>query len=468
MRKLPTKKGEVLVLLLVILFVFAIITTPIINAVVARSKVLNSTVTKEQALHIAEAGVNYYQWHLAHFTTDYKDGTSSSGPYVHTYTDYDNQKVLGQFSLVITPPTTGSTIVTIKSTGSTVENPNIKRTITARYGVPSLAKYAFVSNAVIWIGSTETINGQMASNSGIRFDGVGNAPIQSTRTTYSCSSTQGSPCPATKNGVWGSATQTTKNFWQFPVPAVDFSSLTTNFAAIKSGAQSAGIYLPPSSTGGYSLAFNNTGTVSIYKVTKLKKTPTGWDVNGNAHAEDIDYDTKTFLYTKTIPTNGLIYIEDNVWVEGIVKGRVVVATAKLPYNASQAPTIYIPNNITYLTKDGTNSLGLIAQKDVVITYGAPSVLEIDAAIVAQNGSAQIFNYSSACTGNCSNVIKNSITTYGSIMSYGQWTWSWISGSTIVSGYPNTYSTYDNNLLYAPPPSFPLSASGYQLISWSSD
>ncbi len=29
---------------------------------------------REMAFQIAEAGVNYYRWHLAHNKTDYKDG----------------------------------------------------------------------------------------------------------------------------------------------------------------------------------------------------------------------------------------------------------------------------------------------------------------------------------------------------------------------------------------------------------
>jgi hypothetical protein len=421
-----------------------------------------AAIDNEQALQIAESGINYYQWHLAHFPNDYKDGTNASGPYVHNYKDYDTEVVSGQYSLVVTPPPSGSTVVTIQSTGNTTDQPNLKRTVTVKYGIPSLAQYSFLSNDIIWIGDSETVNGQMQSNGGIRFDGIGNAPIQSAKSTYICPSSQGSPCPTTKNGVWGSAAQSTQNFWQFPVPAVDFSALTSNLATIKSGAQSGGIYLPPSSAQGYSLVFNSDGTVSVYKVTSLTSDPTGWDVGGTAHNEDIDYNARTLQYTQAIPANGMIYIEDKVWVEGTVKGRVMLAASLLPYNPATAPTIYISNNITYAAKDGTNVLGLLAQKDIIVTYHAPTNLEIDAALIAQNGSAQYFDYSNGG-------IKNSITVYGSIMTFGQWTWTWVDGSNnVVSGFQTTNSTYDNNLLYASPPSFPLSSAGYQQINWSSN
>ena len=185
---LPTgQAGDTLVLMLVIIAIFLVVMPPIISWTVTTDKLIRETVVKEQALQIAEAGINYYQWHLAHFPTDYKDGTNTNGPYVHNYIDTDTQNILGQYSLVITPPVNGNTVVTIASTGSTTSNPNIKRTITVKYGIPSLAVYSFLSNDIIWIGPSETVNGQMQSNNGIRFDGVGNAPIGSAKSTYTCS-----------------------------------------------------------------------------------------------------------------------------------------------------------------------------------------------------------------------------------------------------------------------------------------
>ncbi|MEI7709280.1 MAG: pilus assembly PilX N-terminal domain-containing protein [bacterium] len=462
-KEIKLNKGETLITLLIVIFVFSLIMFPIIRWTATETQVIRSNANKEQALQIAEAGINYYQWHLAHFPADYKDGTNNNGPYVHTYLDSDTQTVLGQYSLVVTPPVNGSTIVTITSTGSTTLSPGNTKSITARYGLPSLAVYSFLSNDVIWIGPSETVNGQMQSNNGIRFDGVGNAPIQSAKSTYTCGASQGCSPSSTKNGVWGSASAGVQSFWQFPIPAVDFSSLTANLATLKSSAQSAGIYLPPSNANGYSIVFNSAGTVSVYKVTSLVNTPAAWDVNGVAHNEKIDYNNRTLQYTVAIPANGIIYIEDNTWVEGTVNGRVMLAAAKLPYVAATAPNIYIPKNLVYQAKDGTSVLGLLAQKDLVVTYGAPTNLEIDAALIAQNGSTQFFYY----PGNVA--IKNSISIYGAIMTFGQWTWTWVNGgNNNVSGYTTTIDTYDNNLLYAPPPSFPLSAAGYKQLSWTSN
>ena len=462
-KQMQKNNGDTLLLLLIVASVFSIIMPPIISWTVTTDRLTREVTNKEQALQIAEAGVNYYQWHLAHFPSDYKDGTNTNGPYVHNYVDTDTQNVLGQYSLVITPPANGSTIVTIASTGYTNNNPSLKKTVTVKYGIPSLAIYSFLSNDIIWIGPQETVNGQMQSNNGIRFDGAGNAPIGSAKSTYTCSSGQGSPCPHTENGVWGSANSATQSFWQFPVPAIDFSSLTSNLATLKSSAQSAGLYLPPSNKNGYSLVFNSNGTVSVYKINSLINTPAASDIYGNARNEDVDYNNRSLQYTVAIPSNGIIYVEDDTWVEGTVNGRVMVTVAKLPYVASTAPNIYIPNNIFYQAKDGTDVLGLLSQQDIVVTYGAPSNLEIDAALIAQNGSAQFFYYPGG------NAIKNTISIFGSIMTFGQWTWNWVDGNNNnVSGYATTNDTYDNNLFYAPPPGFPLSSAGYKQLSWISN
>src|SRR5204862_451267 len=151
-------------------------------------RVTRGSINREMAFQIAEAGVNYYQWHLAHFADDFWDGNASTtpGPYVHNYIDKDTNQTLGTFSLVITPPSVGSTIVTIQSSGSSVVNPGQKRVITVRYGVPSLAQYAFLTNADAWVGNTESISGQFHTNGGLRFDGTGNAPIYSAKANYTC------------------------------------------------------------------------------------------------------------------------------------------------------------------------------------------------------------------------------------------------------------------------------------------
>ena len=463
---IPQQDGSILVFTVVIIFIFSLVMLGLLSYATTELRLDRSTVTREQAFQIAEAGANYYEWHLANFPNDFWDGNASTtpGPYVHNFVDAATGQTIGKFSLTITPPTAGSTIVNVQSSGYSLADPSSIRTTKVRYGIPSLAQYAFLANGDVWIGPTESVSGQLFSNGGIRFDGTGNAPIMSAKSTYQCQWYHGcGPVNGpglTKPGIWGAAPASTQNFWQFPVPNTDFTSITADLATMKGSAQSAGIYLAPSGAQGYSLVFKNNGTVDIYKVTSLVAgEPRGVDTSNVTHNNSLDYNARNFLSNQAIPANGIIYVEDKVWVEGTVKGRATVAAAVLPYNAATAPSIMIPNNIVYLAKDGTNSLGLISQQDILITFNSPNNLEIDAALIAQNGADQRWFYGAGTT-------KNSITIYGAVASYGTWTWSW--DSPVDSGYINTSTTYDSSLLYAPPPNFPLSASGYQQISWGSN
>ncbi|MDE2311670.1 MAG: type II secretion system protein [Patescibacteria group bacterium] len=465
------QKGFSIIYTALVLFIFSLVLLAVLQFAISELKLVRLSTNREQAFQIAEAGANYYQWHLAHFPTDFWDGNASTtpGPYVHDYVDKDTNQVIGRFALTITPPPVGSTIVTVQSVGYTLAEPNHTRTVTVRYGIASLAQYAFLTNTDLWIGPNESVSGQILSNGGIRFDGTGNAPIQSARQTYNCPAWSGAPCPTVEPGVWGSAPASTQAFWQFPVSNFSFSSITANLANLKSLAQTDGTpaYLSPSNKQGYILNFNANGTVNIYLVKKLLNPPAqAWDVNGTPINKSIDYNSTQLqlLYSNAaIPAHGVFYVEDNVWVYGTVKGRVQVVAAKLPYSASTAPHIFIPDNIVYAAKDNTNVLGLLSQQDIVVTYNAPTNLEIDAAMVAQNGSIEVYDYP-----NYTNV-KNSITVFGSMASYGPWTWTYVdSGGNVVSGYANTYTNYDSNLLYSPPPSFPQSVTGYQVLSWSSN
>jgi hypothetical protein len=401
---------------------------------------------REMAFQIAEAGVNYYRWHLAHNKTDYQDGTGLPGPYVHAYTD-KNGTVIGHYSLTITPPASGSTVVTIQSTGWLDAQSATKRTIKVRVGFPSLTDYALLTNTDAWIGPSEVTHGKFHSNGGIRFDGVGDAQITSAVPTYTCRSYHG--CNnVTKPGVWGAGGPS--SLWSYPVPAQDFTAVTAKLSEIKAGAQVSGLYLASSGKQGWRLQFVSDGTVKASKVTATN-CYTGTDVNASqSQFYCIDIKTQGTATTYTVPTNGLIYVDDTVWVDGVVKGRATVGVAT-------GKSIIINGNVTYLAKDGTHVLGLIAEQNVLIPHDSPASLEIDAAMLAQNGGTKRYYYS--------NNVKTNLAIYGAVISAGTWTWSWVDAyNTVISGYQTTNSTYDVNLTYNPPPGFPV-GSEYNLISW---
>jgi hypothetical protein len=453
---------------IIVVFIFSLVMISLVAYAAAQLRVLRSTAAREEAFHIAEAGINYYQWHLAHYPTDYNDrvggtGSITPGPYTHDYVDKNTGQTIGRFILDITPPSIGSTIVTIQSTGYTLANPTNRRTITTRYGIPSLAQYGLLTNSYISVGSASTFYGKFHSNSGIQFNGTATAPVTSARSTYTCQTGDG--CSGTHDGIWGTAAAATQAYWDFPVASIDFTAITSDLSAIRTAASTSGIYLAASGTQGYRLLFNANGTIRVDRVTSVSATPTGTDAQGNSHTEDIDYnnvsqvdgDTSVSgLQSFNMPANGLIFVEDRVWVEGTVDGRVTVAAGRLPYNPATAPSILIQNNLIYETQDGTDVLGLISQKDVLVTYNTPNNLSIHAAFIAQFGSFQRWCFPSS--------LKNTLTVYGSIATSGRAIM--ICGGT--SGYTTRNYTYDSNLLYGPPPGYPISSEGYQQITWSSD
>ena len=447
-RKPKNSHGSILLFSVIYGFVtFSIIVVGISSYAISENRASVKKHNREMAFQVAEAGINYYRWHLAHNSGDFQDGTGVPGPYMHEYKDKDGN-IIGRFSLEITPPQTGSTVVTIESTGWLDAQPGSKRVLRARVGFPSLTDYAFLTNTDVWIGDTEVMHGKFHSNGGVRFDGSGDAPITSAVPTYICKSHHGCGNQI-KPGIWG--TGGPQEYWNFPVPAKDFGSvITANLEVIEDGARENGLYLSSSGKQGWRLEFLASGQVRARKVNTAN-CYWGADVGSSRYVVYcIDIRSEGSPTTYPMPSNGYIFVNDRVWVDGVVNGRATVGVAT-------GKSIIINSSTVYLTRDGSHVLGLIAERDILVPRNSPDNLVVEAAMLAQNGAAKRYYY----PGN----IKNSITTYGSVITNGTWTWSWVSGGgSVVSGYRNTNSTYDTNLTYNPPPGFPV-GSEYNLITW---
>lgn len=430
------------------LIAFSITVTAVSGYALGEHRASIHRYNSELAFQVAEAGLNYYRWHLAHDTTDYQDGTGEPGPYIHEYKDKDG-KVIGYFSLDITPPLFGTTVVEVESTGWLINQPDSKRVLNMRLGFKSITDYSILSDADVWIGNTEKTFGRFHSNHGIRYDGTGNAPITSAVATYTCKYHQGCGAGQSKPGIWGDGGP--KELWNFPVPATDFAGITVSLAEIKAGAQENGVYLSPSGDHGYRIRFIDDGTIEVRKVLNLNCYK-GNDINNNKQ-EWFCIDIKSLRSQTTVftlPTSSYIYVDDNVWVDGVVNGRATIGTGS-------GKSIVINDNLTYVAKDGNHVLGLIASENVLLPYNSPNDLEVNAAMIAQNGAAKRYYY----PGNK----RDNLLVYGSVITKGIWTWSWDSGGGVItSGYVNTIMVYDENLTFGPPSGFPVGTE-YQILSW---
>jgi type II secretory pathway pseudopilin PulG len=235
--KINRKQGMILIQVVMFAAIAAMVLSAIVTWAGAGIKNARYATAREQAFYIAEAGIEYYRWHLAHAQADFKDGTTTPGPYVHPYYNSDGDQI-GAYSLAIVAPPAGSTLVTITSTGSVTSNAAISRVVEAKLAIPSLAKYAFVANTDMRFGEGTEMFGELQSNGGIRFDGIAHNLVSSALANYNDPDHSGgndygvhthvSPADPLPPTAVPNRPDVFEAGRRFPVPAVDFNGFTTN------------------------------------------------------------------------------------------------------------------------------------------------------------------------------------------------------------------------------------------------
>jgi hypothetical protein len=473
------RRGQILINALLLSALGAVVLTVLVGLATVNLQNAKTSFDSEQAFQVAEAGIEYYRWHLAHAPADYTNGTGQPGPYVIPYLDKDGVQI-GAFTLTITPPTTGSTIVTIQSRGTITANPAVQRTIVSKLGIPSLASFATIANDAMNFGPGTEVFGAIHSNDGIRFDGLAHNLVTSAKASYDDPDHTGgvefgvhthvSPVDPLPPAAVPNRPDVFMAGRDFPVPAVDFTGLTANLAQIKADAQAAGNYFAPSGSQGYEIVLKTDDTFTVHRVTSLKAPPSSNCTNA---ANETGWGTWSINATTTvgtypIPANGLIFFEDHVWVSGKVSSaRVTIASARFPENPSTDTSITINNDLLYSDYSGIDAIALIAQNNVNVGLYSRDFQRIDAAMVAKNGRAGRYYYRQPGSNtNCgSNALRNTLTLYGMIATNKRYGFSWSCGGVYCSGYQFRNIVYDAHLLYGPPPSFPLTTDQYQILSW---
>ncbi len=474
-------KGYILIQVIVFSAIAAYLLGALISWAVIDIKSSKQAGDKESAIQIAEAGIDYYRWHLAHAPTDYQDGTGHNGPYTHDFYDKDDN-VTGQFILNITAPPLGSSLVIIKSTGRTNDLPNLTRTIQVKVAKPSIAKYAVAGNDVMRFGAGTEIFGPIHSNAGIRFDGLAHNIVSSGVAAYDDpdhSGTNEFGVHTHVNAPPGSGTDDTFRAAeappstvpsrtdvflagrQFPVPNIDFTGMTADLALMKTSAQTSGFYRSASGGLGYHLILKTNDTFDLYKVTSLVNPPSNCT---NSSSQDgwgtWSINNQTLLGNYSFPTNGIIFLGDDIFVDGQINtARLTIIAALLPDNAATRKNITINNNLLYTNYDNTDILGLIAQNNINVGLQSADSLRIDAALIAQNGRVGRYYYSSSCS--ATYYKRQTLTLWGMLASNLRYGFAYTDGT----GYQTRNLNYDGTLLYGPPPSFPLTSDQYITISW---
>ncbi len=468
------KKGIIIIQVIVFAAVAITIIAALASWTVISIKASNQTFNREKALQVAESGIEYYRWHLAHAPADFKDGTNTSGPYTHTLYNKDGNSV-GQFSLQINSPANGSTIVKMISTGTVNSDSSVHRKIQSIVAKPSIAKYAFAGNSNMRFGAGTEIFGPIHSNGGIRFDGLAHNLVTSSLLSYT--DPDSDACTTTSFGVHTCLSPADPSSGTMPVrsdvfiagrqtgmPAIQFSGFTADLGTLKTQAQTSnGFYrgLAGGTNVGYHIVLKTNNTFDLYKINSWTGANTDCLNPGDNNNDDSTWsvNSQNLQGNYSFPNNGIIFLEDNTVIDGQINGaRLTIVAATLPENSATYKKIIINKDLSYTKYDGTDTLGLIGQGGVMVGMVSDDNLKIDGALIAQNGKVGRYFYGSNCSPYNH---RNTISLYGMIASNARYGFAY----TDNTGYTTRNISYDANLLYGPPPYFPLTSDQYQILSW---
>ena len=468
---LHSSRGSITLLVIIFGAIFFTLLMALSGFVLAQNRIQDVTRTRTESFTIAEAGLEYYRWFLSHFPGNTTNGTGHAGPYVVTYADPE-YGIAGTYTLSIASNSACGTVqsIDVTSTGVASDTPTVSTTLVARYAAPSVAAYSYIVGSSVWAGADRVINGPYHSNGGIRMDGTANAPVSSSLSTWSCDSSFGCSPTATKAGVFGAGSN--QSLWSYPTPQVDFTGIAANFSSLKTTATASGIYLPRFSTSsghnpnphvGYHLIFNSNGTVTVKKVTKvtsLTVTPV------NSADSTTDYtliNTESNFQTSTLPAScGLIFVEDNTWIEGAIPSKITIVVAGVA-DTTFKPDIVLTDNITYVATDGSDGLTVIGAHDILIAPDSPQTMTLNGLFIAQSGAFGRNLYS--CPG--SYEPRGTLTILGTTVSNLRTGTRWVNGCGGGSdaGYQTRIDAFDRQNSTNPPPFTPTTSTQWQFVDW---
>lgn len=463
---------------LIIMAAVAIMLSSMLGYVTSQLKFGLNRVKKEQAFQIAEAGIYYYRWYLAHQTSGktaqqiqaFWQATNPAPLGVGSAYEIDYAGI-GKYSIAAAKPGSGSTIVTVTSTGWTFKEPNVKRTVKVRFRRPSWSEYMFLSNSFMNFSNQSEVYGKVFSNGGIRFDGIAHNTVSAlpasfndptwggNRLQFGVHTTVNPADPNAPGYPWppGAVPDRPDIFMggrEFPAPEVSFTGVTADLANMKSQARGgSGKYFDDSglgrriilkNNGTFDVCAVNTANSNTHAISKYLKT--GGSGTCNACGGEC-------LSNYAIPDDGVIFVENNAWVDGAINNKRITIVAANVSGGSPAD-IYIgtsDSNLVYGAYDCNNMLGLVAQRDIRMLGTCPADYIVDAALLAQTGTVGIND--NGFSG------KNSLTFNGAIASYLQ---PYFQHGN--SGFAVRFYNFDNNLLYCPPPYFP-TGTEYSIDLW---
>ncbi|MFA5994376.1 MAG: pilus assembly PilX N-terminal domain-containing protein [Parcubacteria group bacterium] len=494
-RVFVSRKGSALAYALVMMMVVAIILSSLLQYITSQLKFSLYQGDREEAFQVAESGMYFYRWYLAHQVSgrtvqqikDFWNSGTAYGvdtPYQAEFFDPEGGAI-GAYRIEVQKPDVDSTILMVKVTGWTYAQPNAKRIIQARFRRPSWSEFAVAANDVMRFGSGTDVFGKIHSNNGIRFDGVAHNTVSSSVISYDDPDHTGNVefgvhthvnvPPATGENdtfrileappsVVSARTDVFLAGRKFPLPAIDFNGLVSDLNNMKTEARkptgtlvdnctTTGCYFDTDNEG-RRIILNTDGTFGICTVKNYDSV--SYNITSYVNLVKTSKTCSTCsgdcLKTFTIPNKGIIFVEDNVWIAGSLNNKRVSVVAANLLGGTKA-NIYIGSgNLLYTNFDGKDILGLVAQQNISVIRDSLDTLVIDAGMMAQSGRVGRDYYA--------NNHKSRITINGSMATNLRYGFAYTDGT----GYDDRILNFDNNLLYFPPPFFP-TGTEYAIDLW---
>jgi hypothetical protein len=457
----------------------------IAGVVLLQLKQTNQRLAWNQALHTAEAGLHYYRWCLNNAVEDNCqlekehfdiEGDSLGEFFLEDFTNYACGEMVSR---------------KIISTGWTNKFPDTERKVSIFYSRSSITGFSYLTNSNVWVEAGTQVKGVYRSNAGIRMDGKNKSSVLSATSSWLCTASYGCDylsCPSDCSregsacrcpGIFTTTKESNPDLFSFPVEYFDFNAITIDLRVIKDITSSHPLqyYWPPVTEVdpvglGYHLKFLTTGGFEVWIITNLTSTyaysaEEGWHYDSFVISGEYRYGGEIAID----PNCALIFVEDNLWVEGTITGKVTVASADLVVGSSKDTSIILPGDISYHDQgqsgehhgehedegSGSDGLALISEKNILIGPNAPNEMKMYGIFVAQKGRFGINHYPSN--------IKVNLKITGSIVSSNRIRINWASGGKIISGFKNYEHKVDSNVIYSPPLFVPYTGSDFRIVGW---
>lgn len=428
--ELKNNRGFVLVSVFLVVSILITFTITSVSPIISQNNIVNIFKRQTQALNVADAGLDRAVMWLRTQGAPPAPGQNQTVVTLPVTIDAANN-ISYSVSIVDCGFITGSTSIRRYSLESIGTSGNMSRVLRSYVQVDNYARYIWYTDREtfngtnVWFWSQDHLNGPTHTNA--HFNIFGNPIFEGEARSVD------NYIKFYNNGNNVNLSQTTNPPYDLPtfnggfVFGADQSTMPATALSLRAAASSTGLYL----TGNTTVTLQSDGTMNVTNSNK------GWSNQNMA-----------------LPANGSLFVNSgDLTISGTLNGRLTAGASR---------DVIVTNNIVYADDPAINlnsddTLGLMAERDVVISSGAPANLEINACIMALNTAFYLNNWTSG--------LKGTLTVYGGIIQKERGPVGTFNGSTgqKISGYSKDYS-YDPRLVSSPPPFMPTTGD-YITLSW---